>query len=140
MRFLATVAVCAVAALAGGCSNPFLAHYQGTTFPRTKSASTVAEPPVTTVANLIGVSTFSSTLDLGNAPAVSAAEEVGANYVHWDRSYQGKTTQLELRPIFGPYSTGAAWAEGGSLVDVETPVQEKWYRYHARFYRDVGGS
>ena len=126
--------------LAAGCSNPYLANYQGQKFPRTTSVVVVTTTPASEQAHLIGVSTFAATNDPGRDAAVAAAEDIGANMVQWDRSYQGTSTQLELQPIFGPYTSGAAWAEGGSMVDVEQPVREKWYRYHARFYRNADGS
>lgn len=123
-----------------GCANPYLANYKGQKFPRTTSAKLVMKAPDTSTVDLIGVSTFSAMNDPGSQAAITAAEEVGADLVQWDRSFQGTSTQLELQPIFGPYTSGAAWAEGGSLVDVERPVTEHWYRYHARFYRDADGS
>ena len=123
-----------------GCANPYLANYKGHKFPRTSSAKLVTVAPDSSSADLIGVSTFSATTDPGQNAVIAAAEEVGADVVQWDRSFQGTATQLELEPIFGPYTSGAAWAEGGSLIDVERPVRERWYRYHARFYRDSGGS
>ena len=121
--------------LGGGCTNLYLAHYQGKQFTPTSEAKRVMQAPVASSADLIGVSTFSTSSEIGNDQAIAAAERVGANMVEWDRSYQGKSTELELKPMFGPYTSGTAWAEGGSLVDVEMPQKVAWYRYHARFYR-----
>lgn len=126
--------------LVAGCANPYVTNFKGTKFPRTNSAKRVMESPDSSQADLIGTATFSSTVAPGDGDAISAAEEVGANMVQWDSTYQGTSTALELEPVFGPYTSGAAWAEGGSLIDVEHPVTERWFRYHARFYRDSGGS
>ena len=118
-----------------GCSNPFLTHYEGSKFPRTTSAKRVMDSPDLNSMDLIGTSTFATGTAPGNNDAVEAADAVGADQVQWDRSYQGSSTTLELKPIFGPYTSGTTWAEGGAMVEVERPVTEKWYRYHARFYR-----
>ena len=118
-----------------GCTNLYLAHYQGKQFASTSEAKRVMVAPEASTADLIGISTFSTDETVGDEQAIVAAKRVGASRVQWDRSFQGKSTQLELRPMFGPYTSGTAWAEGGSLIGVETPVKESWYRYHARFYR-----
>ncbi|MDG2094551.1 MAG: hypothetical protein P8J89_04705 [Phycisphaerales bacterium] len=118
-----------------GCSNLYLAHYQGKQFKPTNEATRVMTAPDASTADLIGVSTFSTDETVDNAQAIAAAERVGANMVQWDRSFQGKSTQLELRPMFGPYTSGTEWAQGGSLIGAEIPVEESWHRYHARFYR-----
>ena len=121
--------------LCTGCTNLYLAHYQGKQFKPTNEAKRVMQAPSESAADLIGVSSFSTSTDVDNGQAIAAAERVGANMVEWDRSYQGKSTELELRPLYGPYTGGTEWSQGGSLVDAEIPVEESWYRYHARFYR-----
>ncbi|MEE2907768.1 MAG: hypothetical protein VX527_08040 [Planctomycetota bacterium] len=140
MRRISIVMLGSLVMLLAGCANPYVTHYKGTRFPHTNTAKRVMTAPDTSTADLIGTSSFSSTVVPGDEAAISAAEQVGANMVQWDSTFQGTRTALELEPIYGPYTSGAAWAEGGSLVDVEHPVEEKWYRYHARFYRDAGGS
>ena len=140
MRRISIAMLGSLVMLAAGCANPYVTHYKGTRFPHTQSAKRVMAAPDTSAAHLIGTSSFSSTVVPGDEAAISAAEQVGANMVQWDSTFQGTATALELEPIYGPYTSGAAWAEGGSLVDVEHPVEEKWYRYHARFYRDPDGS
>lgn len=140
MRRISIAMLGSLAMLLAGCANPYVTHYKGTRFPQTNSAKRVMTPPESSAADLIGTSSFSSTVAPGDDAAISAAEKVGATMVQWDSSFQGTSTALELEPIYGPYTSGAAWAEGGSLIDVEHPVEEKWYRYHARFYRESGGS
>jgi hypothetical protein len=137
MKVLQSLVLMATGVLVTGCSNLFLAHYDGKQFPRTSTATRVTQTPAESTADLIGMSTFATSLDPGNDDAIAAAEQVGADMVEWDKSYQGTKTSLELRPIFGPYTSGTSWAEGGTLVDVEQPISVKWYRYHARFYRST---
>ncbi|MAT82137.1 MAG: hypothetical protein CMJ29_10910 [Phycisphaerae bacterium] len=137
MNTRVVILLAGAACLLAGCSNPFMTNYKGTKFPRTSTATRVMETPDAAKAHLIGTSSFSSTVAPGDGDAISAAEQVGADMVQWDRSFQGTQTALELEPIYGPYTSGAAWAEGGSLIDVEHRVEERWYRYHARFYRDA---
>ena len=133
-RLLLTLSIPLVL-LCTGCTNLYLAHYEGQQFTPTKDAKRVMQAPSQSSADLIGASTFVTSTEVENAQAIAAAERVGANMVEWDRSYQGKATQLELKPMFGPYTGGTEWAQGGSLVSAEIPVEESWYRYHARFYR-----
>ena len=135
MKYLVPLLATSACLLLAGCSNPFVVNYKGSKFPQVSSASRVMETPDASQADLIGQSTFLTAQDVNGDNAISAANSVGANFVEWDRSYKGTRTTLELQPIFGPYTGGSDWAEGGSQVDVERPVTQKWYRYHARFYR-----
>ncbi|MDG2423867.1 MAG: hypothetical protein P8M22_07800 [Phycisphaerales bacterium] len=136
MRTISLMMLGGLIMLLAGCSNPFLVNYDGTRFPKTSTAKRITDVPDDSKFSLIGTSSFSSTATPGDNDAIAAAEQVGANMVQWDSAYQGTRTQLELEPIYGPYTSGAAMAEGGSLISVEYPVEERWYRYHARFYRD----
>ena len=120
-----------------GCSNLYLAHYQGKQFKPTNEATRVMTAPEASTADLIGVSTFSTDETVDNTQAIAAAERVGANMVRVGSvATKGKSTQLELRPMFGPYSKrhrmGPGWFTGRRR---ECPLKESWYRYHARFYR-----
>ena len=138
MKCIIQMIVASACLMLTGCSNPFLQNYKGSTFPHVSSATRVMQTPDTTQVDLIGQSTFLTSHGVNDQDAIAAANSVGANFVEWDSTYKGTTTTLELQPIFGPYTSGASWAEGGSQVDVERPVTEKWYRYHARFYRSKG--
>ena len=138
MKCIVQLLVASLCLLLAGCGNPFLQNYKGSTFPHISSATRVMQTPDTSQVDLIGQSTFLTAQQINGESAIAAANSIGANFVEWDRSYKGTTTTLELQPIYGPYTSGAAWAEGGSQVDIERPVTEKWYRYHARFYRSKG--
>ena len=135
MKSIGVFTMIAVVSILAGCSNPFLTHYDGQKFPRTTTATRIMSSPDATAMDLIGTATFATATAPDAGQAVAAAEAVGADQVEWDRSFQGSSTTLELKPIFGPYTSGSAWVEGGAMVDVEQPVTERWYRYHARFYR-----
>ena len=135
MKCFTQLLVVSACLLLSGCGNPFLKNYQGKTFPHVSSAARVMETPDESKVDLIGQSTFLTAQKVSEQGAIAAANSVGADFVEWDSSYKGTTTTLEIQPIFGPYTAGVDWAQGGSQVDVERPVTEKWYRYHARFYR-----
>ena len=135
MKCFTQLFVVSACLLLSGCGNPFLQNYKGKTFPHVSSATRVMETPDTNTVDLIGQSTFLTAQKVNEQGAIAAANSVGADLVEWDRSYKGTTTRLEIQPIFGPYTGGVDWAQGGSQVDVERPMTEKWYRYHARFYR-----
>jgi hypothetical protein len=126
---LRIVLCCAAAPLLVGCSNEFLASYQGDRFPATERVTVVAAQPQGS--GLIGTSSFSAGAGFGESEAIAAACAVGANSVQW-----GKGLDYGRRPAgegmvsssLTPMPPTSSWS----------PVQPggQIYRYVARFYRD----
>ncbi len=124
------ILVVGVACTAGsaGCSNEFLTSYQGERFsPPTTPTSVLTRPPN---AGLIGSSNFVSAGGYGEPEAVSAASEVGADFVQWSRGLDSGdqpagagVVKASLSPT-GPVSAWAPVQPGGFL-----------YRYVARYYK-----
>ena len=81
MRRISIVMLGSLVMLLAGCANPYVTHYKGTRFPHTNTAKRVMTAPDTSTADLIGTSSFSSTVVPGDEAAISAAEQVGANMV-----------------------------------------------------------
>lgn len=127
--FFGQTIVALVAAVGlGGCSNEFLTTYQGDRFSPPTNPLVVSAPPAG--AGLIGSSSFVSGTGYGEPEAVSAASEVGADFVQWSRGLDNRdgpagagVVKSSLSPT-GPVSAWAPVQPGGFL-----------YRYVARYYK-----
>lgn len=112
--------------LLGGCSNPFMTHYQGDRCPVVPTAHVATQTPAN--ATLIGTSNFRSDVAVGDAEALGAARAVGANIVQWDRAFLRDDVVLERTPTLA-----------GGMSEVSTMAAEPeagtWFRIHARFWR-----
>lgn len=113
----------------GGCSNQFLATYQGERFEATTSPMVVTIRPANS--GLIGSSSFVSGEGFGEPEAVSAARAVGADSVQWSRGLDNRdapagagVVKSSLSPT-GPVSSWAPVQPGGFV-----------YRYVARYYKN----
>ena len=99
---------------ASGCTNQFLANYQGARLDPVSHAKSVTERPVD--CGLIGTSTFVSAGSFGEPEAVAAASEVGAEFVQWSKGLDANdgpagagVVRASLSPT-GPVSARAARA------------------------------
>jgi len=113
---------------ASGCTNQFLANYQGARLDPVSHAKSVTEKPAD--CGLIGTSTFVSAGSFGEPEAVAAASEVGAEFVQWSKGLDandGPAGAGVVRASLSPTGPVSSWA----------PVQpgQFLYRYVARFYR-----
>ena len=127
MHFIRITLLSAVTAALAGC-NPFLENYNGQKFPHNSTAQALIVEP--TGATKIGESKFYSIDDYSNDQAISAAENVGADFVIWDKKKSGERTDWVQQPIL----TGGAPT---TAVTTNIPVQvtRMWYEYDAKFYR-----
>lgn len=127
MHFIRITLLSAVTAALAGC-NPFLENYNGQKFPHNSAAQALIVEP--TGATKIGESKFYSIDDYSNDQAISAAENVGADFVIWDKKNAGEQTDWVPQPMVtsaGPMTT--------TTVNVPVPVTRMWYEYVASFYR-----
>ncbi len=111
-----------------GCTNQFLASYQGARYPAVAQAKAITARP--DGVGLIGTSTFVSAGSFGAPEAISAAEEVGADFVQWSKGLDagdGPAGAGVVRASLSPTGPVSSWA----------PVQpgQFLYRYIARYYR-----
>ncbi len=111
-----------------GCANQFLTNYQGERFAPVASVKAVSAKPAGV--GLIGTSTFVSAASFGEPEAISAAEEVGADFVQWSKGLDaadGPAGAGVVRASLSPTGPVSSWA----------PVQpgQLLFRYVARFYR-----
>ncbi|MSR29273.1 MAG: hypothetical protein EXS03_06845 [Phycisphaerales bacterium] len=112
----------------GGCTNQFLASYQGARFDAGASATAVSARPAGV--GLIGTSTFVSAGSFGGPEAIKAADAVGADYVQWSKGLdaaEGPAGAGVVKASLSPTGPVSSWA----------PVQpgQFLYRYVARFYK-----
>ncbi len=127
--FVVTCAICGIFTVCiGGCSNEFLATYQGERFAATASPLVVSTRPANS--GLIGSSNFVSASGFGEPEAINAAREVGADFVQWSRGLDTRdatagagVVKSSLSPT-GPVSSWAPVQPGGFV-----------YRYVARYYK-----
>lgn len=132
---LALTTVAPAILLLAGCSNPFLAHYQGERWPKTASAEVVLAPPPAGEVRWIGHSTFDSFDPVSSAQAIAAAESVGADRVEWHDQSLGLQKQWTSSPVL--------WNQwDGQMFNPAVPIERNENRYEARFYRSnaLGGA
>lgn len=129
-RHLPTLALAALPLGLFGC-NPFIANYSGERWPPVSSASVVMQPPSPQSARWIGHADFTTTQVVGDADAIAAAKQVGADLVEWSDRDLGQTLEWTSVPVYMN-----AWS--GQMVSAPVPVMREQYRYSARFFRSSG--
>jgi hypothetical protein len=133
---------------AAGCgSNPFRESYVGEVHPGVSEARATTGPPAG--AREIGRSEFVTDGGASESEALSAARDVGADYVHWGGAYDGTSREVDYRPVsvpvfgtsFGYYGGRRRHGYGfGTSFGYATAYQpyaydRPWYRYSAVYYR-----
>lgn len=126
-RFISGIAICSSACLPG-CTNEFLASYQGERFAPTDAPLVCSSKPEGT--GLIGTSSFVTAGSFGQPEALEAAGAVGADFVQWSRGLDnadGPAGAGVVRASLSPTGPVSSWA----------PVQpgQFLYRYNANFFR-----
>lgn len=133
-RRLPTLAIAAVSFGLSGC-NPFMSNYSGEKWPPVPAASVVMQAPSPQSARWIGHADFTTTQVVGDADAIAAAKQVGADLVEWSDRDLGQTLEWTSVPVYMN-----AWS--GQMVNAPVPVMREQYRYSARFFRSssLGGA
>lgn len=108
--------------------NPFLVNYSGEKLPKVKTVQVVMTAPDPDSVRWIGRSDFTSTRELKDAQAISAAKQVGADIVEWSDKDAGTKLEWTSAPV--SYN---AWT--GNVASIPLPVVRSQFRYQARFYR-----
>ena len=108
--------------------NPFLVNYSGEKLPKVKTVQVVMTAPDPDSVRWIGRSDFTSTRELKDAQAISAAKQVGADIVEWSDKDAGTRLEWTSAPV--SYN---AWT--GNVASIPLPVVRSQFRYQARFYR-----
>jgi hypothetical protein len=134
LRTLTSAALAVLPLAMLGC-NPFLTNYSGEKWPPVSSAAVVMQAPSPQEARWIGRADFTTTQVVGDADAITAAKQVGADLVEWSDKDLGQTLEWTSVPVYMN-----AW--NGQMVDAPVPVMREQYRYSARFFRSdsLGGT
>ena len=97
-------------------------------------ATVVMEPPSPEKVDWIGRADFTIDRKVGDAQAIAAAKQVGADIVEWSDADAGASLEWTSAPV-----SMNAWK--GEVGMIPLPVIKKQTRYQARFYRSesLGG-
>ena len=131
MMHTVRIALLSAAAIALAGCNPFLENYRGEKFPHNATASALKEKPES--AKKIGESLFYSVDDYSNEQAVSAAKDVGADFVVWEKKEAESQTDWMPQPM--AIRTGTGTTGTVTTVNVPVPTTQMWYEYLASYYR-----
>jgi hypothetical protein len=131
-----TVAV--LACVAGCTANPFLAGYRGERMAPVAEARVVQEAPAAGAATELGSSRFqaSNGTHFGDAEAVDAARDVGADLVKWEVKQLTREEWVENDPVYERRASGRG--QFASYVPIPG-TRERW-SYSARFWRSITAS
>ena len=97
-RWIARVFLLATGMTLVGC-NPFLNHYSGERYPPVKKATVVMEPPSPEKVDWIGRADFTIDRKVGDAQAIAAAKQVGADIVEWSDADAGASLEWTSAPV-----------------------------------------
>jgi hypothetical protein len=132
VRFGVLAFVFPVVFLTGCTANPFLMNYRGDRMTPVLEAQVVQAAPATGTATEIGSSAFlASTPQAGDAEALEAAREVGAELVQWSCVNAGAVEGTEMDPVY----QRRAQNRGNFGTYAPIPGQRESWTYTARFWR-----
>jgi hypothetical protein len=131
---LATLALAAISLGLLGC-NPLIANDSGERWPPVSAASVVVQAPTPQSVRWIGHADFTTTGVVGDADAIAAARQVGADLVERSDRDLGQTLEWTSVPVHMN-----AWS--GQMANAPVPVMREQCRCSARFFRSnsLGGA
>lgn len=131
-----TVAV--LACVAGCTANPFLAGYKGERMAPVAEARVVQEAPAADAATELGRSTFQATngTHFGDAEAIEAAKDVGADLVKWEVKQLDREQWVENDPVYERRASG----RGQFASYIPIPGSRERWGFTARFWRSITAS
>jgi len=144
MRFLHACAplrslpIAFLACVAGCTANPFLAGYKGERMAPVAEARVVQEAPAADAATELGRSTFQATngTHFGDAEAIEAAKDVGADLVKWEVKQLDREQWVENDPVYERRASG----RGQFASYIPIPGSRERWAFTARYWRSVTAS